>query len=213
MRTIRWMASGLALVALMPAIGAAQSGRLFKNSWFWGAKTGLLSYSTNTGSKGIRPMVGAEWLITASRGALYLSGDQTFFNANSSIVGSSGQSYMVGIHDLRRYTAALLAFPASYGMLHPYGGVGMSINIIRSATVQDPVAAGDETLVAAELQDEKSRASFIALAGLQVQYQRFSVFGQVTYMPTENGFLLNARPSYLLEAGIRFNVSSAQDRP
>ena len=34
MRTVRWMSSVLALVALTPVVSAAQSNRLFENAWF-----------------------------------------------------------------------------------------------------------------------------------------------------------------------------------
>ena len=67
MRTVRWMSSVLALVALTPVVSAAQSNRLFENAWFWGAKAGLMNFSTGNNNTTTAPLVGAEWLITRNR--------------------------------------------------------------------------------------------------------------------------------------------------
>ena len=72
MRTVRWMSSVLALVALTPVVSAAQSNRLFENAWFWGAKAGLMNFSTGNNNTTTAPLVGAEWLITRNRAGLYL---------------------------------------------------------------------------------------------------------------------------------------------
>lgn len=210
MRTVRWMASGLALMALLPSIGAAQSGRFFDNSWFWGAKGGIVSFSTTSGASKVSPLVGVEWLITRSKGALYVSGDQAFFTSTSTVTDDNGQPSIVGIHNLRRYTAALLAFPVAYGTLRPYGGIGLSLNVIQGVSTADTTAVGSSTVMARAF-DEKDRAAFIAMAGLQAQLQRVSVFGQLTYMPAKTNFLLNGRTTYFIEAGIRYNVGTSRE--
>jgi hypothetical protein len=71
MRTIRVLATVFALL-LLPQIGGAQEGRHFKDSWFWGAKVGSMKYATLE-SEGYAQLIGAEWLITRTRGALYLA--------------------------------------------------------------------------------------------------------------------------------------------
>jgi len=209
MRTVRWMASGLALMALLPSIGAAQSGRLFDNSWFWGAKGGIVSFSTTSGVNKVSPVVGVDWLITRSQGALYVSADQAFFTSTSTVPDNNGAPSLVGIHNMRRYTAALLAFPVAYGTMRPYGGIGFSLNVIQGVSVADTTSSG--SAIAARAFDEKDRAAFIAMAGLQAQMQRLSVFGQVTYMPAKTGFLLNGRTTYFLEAGVRYNVGTSRE--
>jgi hypothetical protein len=203
------MASGLALMALLPSIGAAQSGRLFDNSWFWGAKGGIVSFSTTSGVNKVSPVVGVDWLITRSQGALYVSADQAFFTSTSTVPDNNGAPSLVGIHNMRRYTAALLAFPVAYGTMRPYGGIGFSLNVIQGVSVADTTASG--SAIAARAFDEKDRAAFIAMAGLQAQMQRLSVFGQVTYMPAKTGFLLNGRTTYFLEAGVRYNVGTSRE--
>jgi hypothetical protein len=214
MRTVRWMSSVLALVALTPVVSAAQSNRLFTNAWFWGAKFGLMSFSTGNNNSTTAPLVGAEWLITRSRAGLYLSAEQAFFNTTGYVVDGNGQQYNVALKDSRRYTAALLAFPVNWGTLRPYAGVGMSLNLIQHATVDqgqftDP---DQEDVVATAVHDERDRAAFIMMAGLQAQYHRFSVFGQGTYMPARANFFFSGRSTYIIEAGIRYNVGSSIDK-
>jgi hypothetical protein len=216
MRTVRWLTSGLALAALLPSVGAAQSSRLFEDSWFWGAKFGLMSYSTTAQGNSTAPAIGAEWLITRSRGALYVAGEQAFFNATSSVQDRSPtpNTYRVAVKDMQRFTAAALAFPVAWGTLRPYGGVGFSMNLIQHATLMDPVNdAQQEPVVNAMIGDEKDRVSFITMAGIQGQYRRISLFGQVTYMPSKANFLLNGRTTYILEGGVRYNFGSSIDRP
>lgn len=216
MRTVRWLTSGLALVALFPAVGAAQSSRLFKNSWFWGAKLGLMSYSTAAQSNSTAATVGAEWLITRTHGALYVAGEQAFFSATSAVMdnGISPTAYRVAIKDMRRYTVAALAFPVAWGTVRPYAGVGFSMNLIQNASLQDPVAdTTQQAVVESRIADQKDRIAFITMAGVQAQYRRVSLFGQITYMPAKENFLLNGRATYMLETGVRYNVGSSIDQP
>lgn len=214
MRTVRWMTSALALAALVPASGAAQSSRMFQNSWFWGAKGGVMSFSTTTVSNKVAPLVGAEWLITRKQAALYISASQSFFNTTSSFNDPAGNTYTVNMKDMRQYEFALMAFPVTWaGTIRPYAGIGLALNLIQKAS--PTTAITDSTQLAYfdnKLQDIMDRASFLTVAGLQIQYQRFSVFGQVTYLPAKADFLLNGRTTYMLEAGIRYNFTSSTDR-
>lgn len=215
MRTVRWLTSGLALAALVPSLGAAQqsSSRLFENSWFWGVKGGVMSFSTEADGNTAAPLVGVEWLITRTHGALYISGEQSFFKATSSVNDRFGQEYRVAIRDMRRYTAAALAFPWTWGTVRPYGGVGFSLNNIqRTSLIDTPSTDTSIVDVAVQLDRQKDRVSFITMAGIQGQYQRVSLFGQVTYMPAKADFLLNGRSTYILEAGIRYNFGSSKER-
>ena len=213
MRTVRWMVSVLALVALTPAVSAAQSNRLFENAWFWGAKAGLMNFSTGIENK-TAPLVGAEWLITRNRAGLYLSAEQAFFNATGYVTDGNGTPVNVALKDSRRYTAALLAFPVNWGSLRPYGGVGLALNLIQHATVdQSQITDPDQAdVIANAVHEERDRVAFLLMGGLQAQYRRFSVFGQATYMPARANFFFSGRSTYILEAGIRYNVGSSIDK-
>lgn len=211
MRTVRWITSGLALLALVPAVSSAQSNRWFKDSWFWGAKFGLMNFSTGKETK-TAPLIGGEWLITKNRGALYLSAEQSFFTSNATVFDANGTPYNVSVRDMRRYTAAALAFPVAWNSIRPYGGVGFAMNLLQHATVTDPVTDPDQQVVVANnLSDEKDRVSFLMMGGVQIQRQRLSLFGQVTYMPSKANFLLSGRSAYFLEGGVRYNFGRASD--
>ena len=215
MRTIGRLASGLAVVALLPAALSAQSGQSsFKDAWFWGAKVGNMTFWTTQVQRGQAPLVGGEWLITRNHGALYLSLDGEFFKDNSSVPdAANGGERVVQMKDMRRLTVAGFMFPKAFGALRPYGGVGMAVNIIQTVATQGQyVSAAQFDEVQTELEDQKNRASPILIVGAQLQMSRLSVFGQGSYMPAQAGFLLNNNETYFLEAGIRFNVGSSIEK-
>ena len=219
MRTVRWMTSALALTLLLPAAGAAQmqsQSRHFTDSWFWGAKFGLMNFSTSSAGSTVAPLIGGEWLITRSRGALYLSVDQAFFSSHTQVFDNIDVPIDVNIKDLRRYTAAALAFPGVWKGVRPYAGAGFALNLIQHATLRDANEITDDdqfAFVGQQVQDQKSRISFLMMGGVQFQYRRVSVFGQASYMPSRANFLLNDRSTYFLEGGVRYNFGPASDRP
>jgi hypothetical protein len=215
MRLFRSPLLGLALLSALPTIGSAQAGRLFKDSWFWGAKTGVMMYSTKAVENAISPMVGGEWLITRTRGALYVSYDQTFFNNDSAIqdVLNTNGIRIVNMDDMRRLTFAALAFPKQYIGFRPYGGVGVALNFIQTATPQGTyVSASQANDIAATVEDQRTRASVLLMLGLQAQYSRWSLFGQATMMPAHAQFLINGRSTYFVEGGLRYNIGSSIER-
>lgn len=213
MRTIRRIATALVLSAAVPMAAEAQSGRHFKDSWFWGAKAGSMVFSTTTTSNVFAPQIGAEWLITRSRGGLYLSFDQAFFDEVTTVSDGTGNEYSVRIRDSRRATAAALAFPVTWGHIRPYAGVGLAITFITSARVTDSLEDPEEDMFVRDMvAQHKDRASVIGMAGAQLQYRRFSLFGQGTLMPGQLTNLMNGSATWVLEGGLRYNIGSAIDR-
>jgi hypothetical protein len=215
MRLFRSPLLGLALLSALPTIGAAQAGRNFKDAWFWGAKTGVMMYSTKAVENAISPMVGGEWLITRTRGALYVSYDQTFFNNESAIqdILNTNGVRLVNIDDMRRVTFAALAFPKEYVGFRPYGGIGVALNFIQTATpLGSFVSASQANDIAATVEDQRTRASVLVMLGLQAQYSRWSLFGQATMMPAHAQFLINGRSTYFVEGGLRYNIGSSIER-
>jgi hypothetical protein len=212
MRSFRWLAVGCTI--LVPALASGQSVRGFENSWYWGVKGGLASFSTETESNSTAPSVGGEWLITRTRFGLYISGDVSFFDETSAVPGFAGPE-PVAIENLRRATVAGLVFPKAFGSLRPYGGLGVSLNWIGKAEpmrVFAPDEQVEESYLRAEIEDRKDRASFLLMGGLQGQYGRLAPFAQVTWQPSQVGFLLSGRAVYLLEGGFRYNFGSAVEK-
>jgi hypothetical protein len=212
MRTFRWLAAACA-VAMLPAATAAQSFRGFNDSWFWGAKAGIASFSTSQVKNATAPLVGVEWLITRSRFGLYMAGDQAFFSETSGIENFTGGEYVIAIKDLRRFTAAGLFFPKAFEAIRPYGGIGLSVNWIGDAVPTDAFPSSLEAqYVNNEVEARRDRASFVMIAGVQGQLGRLAPFGQVTFQPSHTGFLLNDRAVYFLEGGVRINAGSSRER-
>jgi hypothetical protein len=216
MRRVRWLSIGVASAVLLPAVASAQAGRNFHNSWLWGAKAGVMSFSTTTAKNVAAPTVGAEWLITRSRAALYVSIDQAFFDETAGLFDqSAGVDRTVAISDMRRTSIALLAFPSMGASLRPYGGLGLALNIIQDVGVLlAPGDSSDLRSFSRQVLDEKDRAAVLLMAGAQAQVgKRLSLFGQGTLMPSTERFLLNDRATFFIETGIRWNFGSSIERP
>lgn len=212
MRTFRWLAA-FAAVAVLPALAQAQAGRGFADSWFWGAKAGVTSFSTSQVQNVTAPLVGGEWVITRSRFALYIAGDQSFFTETSGIEDFTGGEYEIEIKDLRRATVAGLIFPKAFESVRPYVGLGMSINWIGDAVPTENFQSSFEAnYVNSEVAERRDRASFVFMAGVQGLIGRIAPFGQVTMQPSHTGFLLSDRPTYFLEGGIRLNAGPSRER-
>ena len=214
MRTIRSLATGLTLLALLPVVASAQEGRLFKDSWFWGAKAGNMTFWTTRVDRAQAPLIGVETMITRTRGGLYISGDMAFFEEESTLSSySTGEPIVVTIKDMRRFTAAAMIFPKSFGALRPYGGLGLSLNFIENVSIPGASSQFERDIVNEAAADEKSRAAPIFMVGIQLQLLRLSVFGQGSYMPAQANFLLNNNETYFVEAGLRYNIGTSIDRP
>src|SRR5918992_5377810 len=110
MRRIRGLAIAIAALALVPQLGSAQLGRRFENAWFWGAKGGLLVYSTVAAENKAAPVFGAEWVITRRYGGLYVSVDHGLMTEqaqylNIDMLPDTSVADME-LRDIRRYNVA-----------------------------------------------------------------------------------------------------------
>jgi hypothetical protein len=218
MAIARWIAAALALATTVPTIGLAQPNVNFKDSWFWGVKGGVISFSTARVENRVEPVVGLEWLLTRTQGGLYVAFDQSLFDASSALEDTTGASHTVTIRDMRRLTVAAMAFPlyfdAGFASIRPYAGAGFALNFIRSATLAGAPPA-DTVLrkdVNNRLEEERDRAAPVLILGLQFQVGRLAVFAQGTAMPAEAKFFLNGRPTGFAEVGLRFNAGSSKSR-
>jgi len=206
--------AGFFAIASLPAAAAAQDGRFFDDSWFWGLKAGVSTFTPTLGESETAPTFGAEWLITRSRGGLYVSLDQANINSTSAVFDPSAENSIraVEVRNLRRIGVAALAFPKRFGRVRPYAGLGFSLNVVGEAR---PLAADNEgaidDAVYERTDDNRSQAGFLGMAGLQVQFERLAVFGQASVVPGNSRFLLNDQPLGFFEAGVRYNFSGARE--
>jgi hypothetical protein len=222
MRLFRALAI-VAFVALSANVATAQATRGFKDSWFWGLKGGALYYQVQSDSQALAPMAGIDWMITRTKGGLYISFDQSFFSKQAIFVNDSVNPLYTGprtvyLSGMRRLTAVGMFFPMQTYFVHPYFGLGASISYIASADPQgayvSPGGATQKQLVDATIQEFRSTASPVAMLGVQARLPLMSLFGQLTATPATSSFFLFTGPGVRATAEIclRYNVGTSIDQ-
>lgn len=223
--------AALALLALLPASASAQEqSSRFVDSWFLGAKGGLLTFWTTQVHHAPAPIAGIETMITKRRVALYISAEQAFFKENSEFVVFNRDPERVTAKDtlipvafgdvamrnMRRYSASLYAFPFERGGLRPYLGLGIAMNEVRGTHITNVRQFVDSLptpccATAESLESARSTTTALLTAGLQAQLSRVAVFGQATMMPRNHNSLLNERETFSIEGGIRYNIGPSRE--
>ena len=213
---------GTAVLAAAPAAARAQQSDRFTDSWFVGAKAGVMTFWTTRVNHAPAALGGIETMITRKRAALYLSADMSFFNEPTTYpaVGvmypgtDSAFSYIAGdaevkMKNMRRYSAALLAFPKNFGTLRPYLGIGLSMNNIITATQTGGVAGPPPE---GSVRERQSTTAAMFMVGAQGQVGRVAVFGQGTLNPAQSRFLINNKSVFFVEGGIRYNIGRSREK-
>jgi hypothetical protein len=210
------------VAALIPTTSSAQGGRQFKDAWFWGVKTGAVSYASQTTTNGGAPLAGLEWLITRTYGGLYMSYDEAFLDTQGSFVDRDPDSTRafnraVSLHNLRRFTMAGMVFPYQTLKWHTYAGMGLQYNGVASAAVQSFIANPLRLQIAQDsVQARKAMFTPAYIAGAQYRAQPFSLFVQGMATPMQQNFFLSNPGGHAfnvsLEVGVRYNVGSSIDR-
>ena len=215
MRTTRWFIAGLFCSASLSAAASAQQSRYFDDSWFWGVKSGVATFSPTLGGNETAATFGGEWLITRSRGGLYISADQANVSTVSAVVdANTGDGVRpVTVNKLRRIGFAALAFPVRFGRLRPYAGLGLSVDVVGSAVPQ--LGAKENAVddaVSQRIDENKSQAGVLGMAGLQMQFERLAIFGQASVVGATSRFLLGNSAMGFFEAGVRYNIGSSRSQ-
>lgn len=216
MRSVRALWAALAVVTVLPGVGAAQSSKPFKDAWFWGIKAGGLAYgevATNyTSTYKQAPTIGADWLITRTHGGLYVSYSQAFLTTTQYVATSSSDTVgqAVSLKGLRRLDVAAMGFPGDNPRVHPYVGIGVSLK-----QVGDVEAGANETAYEARtIQLYRTGFSPFVILGGQLRLSMISAFAQATASPAQkNMFLYNGKSFHLgYEVGLRYNAGTSIDR-
>ena len=207
-------AVGVAIVAtLVVSAGAnAQGMRNFDDSWFWGFKSGINTFSVPGHGNTSTVDLGIDWLITRSKGGLYVSGNQSIFERDLTVFDPESGDRTVRVNDLRRISIAAVVFPKHFGGITPYGGLGYTLAVLGDARVfVDSASNFPSNSFLDQVENQRSRSAVMALAGVQIQLRRAAVFAQETILPSNPSFLF---PSVLnfFEFGIRLNFGSSIDR-
>jgi hypothetical protein len=220
MRTIRALRIAAAIVVALPTMAAAQHGREFKDSWFWGIKAGGLTFGDSGQAYRQAPLAGIDWLITRSKGGLYVSGGQAFFHEKTVTFRDPNFPVDSGFREiqlknLRRLDVAVMGFPGDFLRFHPYVGAGFSVASVGDAEATGPFANTTQLDFANQvITTEKVQAGPMGIIGGQWRFKWASAFGQLTVSTAHKDFILyNGRPLNLTyEFGLRYNVGTSIDR-
>src|SRR5689334_2850613 len=181
MRMTRLFVAGLIALTAVPCAAHAQRVKDFEDSWFWGVKGGVTTFSKDYDNTDAAASFGIEWLITRSRGALYVSLDQADLNATGYVFDASadGSVRSVQVEKLRRVGFAALAFPKQFGRVRPYGGLGLQVDLLSHAY---PLLSTEESDVSddvySRIDARKSAAGLLMMGGAQAQFGKTAAFVQ-----------------------------------
>ena len=214
MQKLRAVVVAIAATLVVSSGAGAQGMRNFDNSWFWGFKSGINTFSVPGHRNTSTVDLGIDWMITRSKGGLYVSGNQSVFQRDLEFLDASSNTGQrtVRVNDLRRISFAALVFPKHFGGITPYGGLGYTIAVLGDARVfVDSANTFPSNSFLDQVENARSRSAVMGLVGVQIQLRRAAVFAQETILPSNPSFLF---PSVLnfFEFGIRLNLGSSIDR-
>ena len=224
MRSIKTFAGAALLAVSISTVASGQAGRPFHDSWFWGLKSGAMSYGSydplapTVGKYNLAPFAGVDWLITRTNGGLYMSFSQAFVKTTGVILNgptSADSGYRaVDASGLRRFDLMAMAFPGQYVRFHPYIGFGFSFKYVSDAEPAGPFPSQKQVDYAASaVNDVKAGMGPAFIGGAQYRLKRVSVFGQAIMSSVGKDFLLANGHTMSLSAefGLRYNIGTSID--
>ena len=214
MQKLRAVAVAVVATLVVSASASAQEMRNFDNSWFWGFKSGINTFSAPGHGNTSTVDLGIDWLITRTRGGLYVSGNQSIFKRDVDVYdpASNTSQRTVQVSDLRRISFAALAFPKHFGGITPYAGVGYMIAVLGDARVYaDTANTFPNNAFLDKVEAARSRGAVMGMAGVQIQTRRAAIFAQETMLPSNGAFMFPSVLSFF-EFGVRYNFGSSIDQ-
>ncbi|HEX6628177.1 MAG TPA: hypothetical protein VF105_09490 [Gemmatimonadaceae bacterium] len=214
MQKLRAVVVAVAATVVVSASARAQENRNFDNSWFWGFKSGINTFSVPGKGNTSTVDLGIDWVITRTKGGLYVSGNQSIFQRDMQVSDPTSQSgdRTIRVNDMRRITVAGLAFPKHFGGITPYAGVGYAITVLGDARVfVDTVNTFPSNAFLDQVESMRSRSAVLGIGGVQIQASKMAIFAQETIVPSNPNFLFSSVLNFF-EFGIRLNFGSSIDR-
>jgi len=214
MQKLKAVAVAVVATFVVSASASAQEMRNFDNSWFWGFKSGINTFSAPGHGNTSTVDLGVDWLITRTRGGLYVSGNQSIFKRDVDVFdqASSSGKRTVQVSDMRRISFAALAFPKHFGGITPYAGLGYSIAVLGDARVYvDSANTFPNNSFLDKVNGARSRGAVFGMGGVQIQTKRAAIFAQETMLPSNGQFLFPSVLSFF-EFGVRYNFGSSIDQ-
>ena len=103
--------------------------------------------------------------------------------------------------------------PVQYGRVRPYAGLGLALQVIRSATPIGDFSTQQQVMYVRDALDAgQSFVTPFLMAGAQAQFGAAAVFVQGNLSSARERSLLNRGGSSQIEAGLRYNLASAFER-
>jgi hypothetical protein len=214
MQKLRAVAVAVVATIVVSASANAQEMKNFDNSWFWGFKSGINSFAVPGHGNTSTVDLGIDWLITRTKGGLYVSANQSTFSRDLEFLdptSNTGQR-TVRVNDMRRITLAAVGFPKHFGGITPYAGLGFTIAVLGDARVfVDSTNTFPTNSFLDEIERERSRSAAVVMGGVQIQTKRAAIFAQETIIPSNNSFLFRSVLNFF-EFGLRINFGSSIDQ-
>ena len=214
MQKLRAVAVAVVATVVVSASANAQEMKNFDNSWFWGFKSGINSFAVPGHGNTSTVDLGIDWLITRTKGGLYVSANQSVFSRDLEFLdptSNTGQR-TVRVNDMRRITVAAVGFPKHFGAITPYAGLGFTLAVLGDARVfVDSTNTFPTNSFLDEIERERSRSAAVVMGGVQIQTKRAAIFAQETIIPSNNAFLFRSVLNFF-EFGLRINVGSSIDQ-
>lgn len=214
MQKLRAVAVAMAATLVVSASANAQGMRNFDNSWFWGFKSGINTFSAPGHGNTSTVDLGIDWLITRTKGGLYVSGNQSTFQRDVEVSDPTARrnERTVLVNDLRRISFAAVAFPKHFGGITPYGGIGYMIAVLGDARILvDSADTFPNNAFFDKVESRRSRGAVFGMGGVQIQTKRAAIFAQETLLPSNTSFMFSSVLSFF-EFGVRYNFGSSIDR-
>jgi hypothetical protein len=214
MQKLRLVVVALVATFVVSASANAQEMRNFDNSWFWGFKSGVNTFSAPGHGNTSTVDLGIDWLITRTKGGLYVSGNQSIFERKVEVFDPTARrnERTVLVNDMRRISFAAVAFPKHFGGITPYGGIGYTITILGDTRiVVDSADTFPNNAFFDKVETARSRGAVFGMGGVQIQTKRAAIFAQETMLPSNSSFLFSSVLSFF-EFGVRYNFGSSIDR-
>jgi hypothetical protein len=128
MQKLKAVAAAAVAVFVVSSSAHAQERRNFDNSWFWGFKSGINTFSAPGRGNTSTLDLGIDWFITRSKGGLYVSANQSIFERDLEAFDPTSNTNFrtIRVNDLRRISFAALAFPKHFG------GIKVERNFFRA---------------------------------------------------------------------------------
>ncbi len=214
MQQLRAVVVAVAATVVVSASARAQGNRNFDNSWFWGFKSGINTFAVPGHGNTSTVDLGIDWVITRTKGGLYVSGNQSIFQRDVEVFDQASSTGLrtVRVNDMRRVSLGALVFPKHFGGITPYGGAGYMIALLGDARVfVDSSNTFPSNAFLDKVESMRSRGAVFGVAGLQIQTKRAAIFGQETLLPSNSQFMFTSVLSFF-EFGVRWNFGSSIDR-